>query len=148
LGAEPARRGHIGRLVAFFLPLLLLPLAWAEAFEGDWMLEEMATAWAPAVPVSLLAGGVIAVILLVVRRVATRRARPAGLPGGFAAVGLSGGGLRCALAGQPGLQPFSYLVVLEDQANTSFARDLDGQEARYTAVYETLTAHALETQAD
>ena len=148
LGAEPARRGHIGRLVAFFLPLLLLPLAWAEAFEGDWMLEEMATAWAPAVPVSLLAGGVIAVILLVVRRFATRVARRAVLPAGFAAIVLIGVGLLYALAGQPGLQPFSYLVVLEDQANTSFARDLDGQEARYTAVYETLTAHALETQAD
>src|SRR5690606_39796024 len=45
-------------------------------------------------------------------------------------------------------QPFSYLLVLEDQAHTSFARHLDRQEARYPAGYETLTAHALETQAD
>lgn len=148
LGDAPARRGHAGRMLAFFVPLLLLPLAWAEGFEGDWMLEEMSVAWAPAALVGLLVGGALALLLLAARGPASRVTRRAALPAGLAAAVLIGVGLLYALAGQPGLQPFTYLVVLEEQATTASARDLDGQEARYAAVYETLTGHALSTQAD
>jgi subtilisin family serine protease len=50
--------------------------------------------------------------------------------------------------GQPGIQPEVFFVVMEDQADTTFAQEIEDHVERYTAVYETLTEQALEDQSD
>ncbi len=146
-GQTPTARRRTGALAAFFGLAYLLPFAWTEGFEGDWMFEEMGPAWGPAALAGLLVGGALAVILLAAREPLARLSRRAALPAGLVVLALLITGGLYVGAGQPGLMPESFFVVLESQADTSTARDAGDQAARYTAVYETLTAHALESQA-
>jgi len=134
--------------LTFFVIAFLFPFTLTEGFEGDWMIDEMAVAWGGAILPTLALGIGLSVALLAMRqwvlRLAERRLAIVGI--GVTAWMLAGG-LYAGL-GQPGLQPDSFFVVMVDQADTSFARSIPDRTERYRAVYETLTKHALETQAD
>ncbi len=145
LGERP-RRAAWG-VIAFFLLAFLLPLAWTEGLEGDWMIDEMAVAWAPAALAGLLLAFAVGLVALAARRgLAQLVARPAILAGVGAGLLLAVGAL-CGVFGQPGVQPDTFFVVMDSQADTAFARSIPDRDARYRAVYEALTTHALADQA-
>jgi subtilisin family serine protease len=134
---------------AFFLFCgFLLPFAFTEGLEGDWMIDEMMSAWARPALVGLLTGSALAVLGMPLRRwIGRDRNR---LP---VSIGVGIGGLVIAAAaylglGQPGVQPFSYFVVMAEQADTGFAADIADLDERRQAVFDTLTGHAIETQSD
>ncbi len=147
-GQRPDARHQWWATLTFFFVVFLFPFTLTEGFEGDWMIEDMITAWSGAILPTLALGLGSGVALLALRRHVLHLARRwrAIMGIGLGALALIGG-LYGGL-GQPGLQPDSFFVVMADQADTSFARSIPDHTERYRAVYETLTEHALETQAD
>lgn len=143
---EP-RRLWWATLVFFFL-VFLLPYAWTDGLEGDLMIEDMPAAWFPAVGVSVLSAGFLGLLMLGLRRWLVKLTHAPIIPGGFYLGSLALAAILYASIGQPGLQPDTFFVVMKEQADTTFAREIDDRTERVIAVYETLTDHALSTQAD
>lgn len=134
--------------LTFFAVAFLFPFTLTEGFEGDWMIDEMAVAWGGAILPTLALGTGLGIALLALRQRMLRLTEHRSAIVGVSVVAWAlAGGLYAGL-GQPGLQPDSFFVVMADQADTSFARSIPDHAERYRVVYETLTKHALETQAD
>ncbi len=135
-------------VLAFFFVVFLIPFAWTEGFEGDWMMDDMTPAWMPGLIAGQAAGWVLGAVALIAHpwldRFTSHRLPYAGLGGGATVMLLA----AYLSFGQPGLQPNVFFVVLADQANTDFAQDIEDRGKRMAAVYQTLTAHALDSQAD
>ncbi len=133
---------------AFLLAAFLLPLAFTSGLEGDWMEDQMLLAWGRALLPQIGIGLLLGAALLALRRpmgwLARRRAASAAPAAGSLALVLG----IWQMLGQPGPQPDSFFVVMADQADTAFARDIAGQDARRAAVYATLVEHANASQAD
>lgn len=141
--------------LAFLFAAFLLPFAFTEGLEGDWMLEEMGVAWGRALAISMGLALLFSVVLLVAHAVKhipdehTVFARRGLLVLSVLALVLSIGILTPVyLSSQPGLQPETFFVVMAEQADTSFAREIEDRDERTAAVYETLTEHAITTQAN
>jgi subtilisin family serine protease len=148
LGEKPDPRRSWWAAWAFFSVAFLLPFAWTEGFEGDWMFDEMAPAWFPGMIAGLASGLVLGGLALLARKGLARLTARGIVPGVFSLGALAlVAGLYVGF-GQPGLQPETFFVVMADQADTGFALDIAGREERYAAVFETLTEHALDDQAD
>ena len=156
--AQPARSWWAA--FVFFLPAYFLPLAFTEGLEGDWM-PELATAWQPGLWWAMVVGTVVALGLMAIRALVSRgQDDPISIDdetgtswmvwgfGATLAIAVIGTIAAYLLLGQPGVQPDSFLVVMADQADTSSARDIPDRDERVTSVYETLTEHADDTQAD
>jgi len=135
-------------MLALFFAVFLLPFTWSEGLEGDYMFEEIAAAWGPTVPAGLAIGMGLGLLLMLGRRwlinIVGQPAIPAIVDLGVLAVCVA---LTIGL-GQPGMQPETFFVVMAEQADTSAARDIADREERISAVYSTLTEHALNTQTD
>lgn len=135
---------------AYLFGTLAFGFVFTEGFEGEWMADEAGRAWLPGATAWGVLNGVLAVALLATQPL-IRRARPAHLliaGGATSAIGLLILLPLYLIIGQPGLPPEVYFVVMADQADTGFARDIADRDARVTAVYETLVEHASESQAD
>lgn len=134
--------------LVFFLAAYLIPYNWTEGFEGDFLFDELSISWGTGMLVSLIVGIFFAIVLLAARQQLTRLTATPRIPA------VVGGGSFAALAvvyivfGQFGVQPDTFFVVMADQADTSFAREITDRDERTQAVYDTLTEHALETQVD
>lgn len=147
-GDAPQLRRNWWSALAVMLTATLLPFAWTEGFEGDWMMEELSGAWGRGLIAALLVGGLLAVAALVVRRAWPGERRSAlGAGGLLIAALLIDGGVYVGL-GQPGMQPEVVFVVMAEQADTDSAASIADRDARYAAVYEATTAQALASQAD
>src|SRR5574341_161553 len=75
---DPARQWWAA--LAFLFAAFLIPFVWTEGLEGDYMPDQMIIAWAPAVPVGLGLGIVLAGAGLALRRPLTRLAANPALP--------------------------------------------------------------------
>lgn len=132
-----------GLVTAYLLPLIL-----TEGLEGDWMLDEMALAWGPALGVAAVTTLGLAVASLATARWLQRAKVQGWVPAlGATLVLIVVGGLYLAL-GQPGLQPDVFFVVLADQADTGEAVSIGNRDERVTMVYNLLTEYALDSQSD
>ncbi|MBN1123154.1 MAG: S8 family serine peptidase [Anaerolineae bacterium] len=148
LGEEPQPRRTWWATIGFLFCGFLLPFAFTEGVEGDWMLDELLAAWSRPTLVGLLTGSALAVLGMPLRRWIGRDKNR--LP---VSVGVGIGGIALAAGaylglGQPGVQPFSYFVVMADQADTDFAADITDLDERRQVVFDTLIEHAEETQSD
>lgn len=150
LEPQPQNNRHLWAAWATFALAFALPFAFTEGLEGDWMPDEMAGLWSPAMTVSLAVGSLLGLLGAATQRLLAR-------PHPLVRTGLpivSGSGALVVLAalyvfsGQPGVQPDTFFVVMADQPDTSFAAEIEDRDERVSAVYETLTGHALESQAD
>jgi subtilisin family serine protease len=148
LDEQPDPRRLWWAAFAFLFVAFALPFMLTEGFEAEWMAEEIPAAWSPAMLIELTGGGVLGLLLLAIRQWIARLANRPVLT--LAASGLAVIVMLAvyALLGQPGVQPDVFFVVMKDQADTSFAQDIEDRGERITAVYETLTEHASTTQAD
>jgi len=144
--SEQGLRGGLWRLGGFFTALYLLPFAFTEGLEGDWMTDELGSSWGPAVLWVFLATAALLVILAVARRPLASGRRL--VAASILLIGIVVPLILYLLLGQPGLQSDTFLVVMADQVDTSFAREIADRDARVTAVYAALTEGALESQAD
>lgn len=135
-------------MLVFLFAAFLLPLTWGSGLEGDYMFDEMAAAWGPTVPAVLATGLVLGLLLTLIRRWVTKLMAQPAIPAIFDLGVLA----VCAVVfvgfGKPAMQPETFFVVMVDQADTSFARDITDRNERVSAVYEALTGHASKTQAD
>jgi hypothetical protein len=148
LGENPQPKRLWWAALVFFFVVFLVPFAWTEGFEGEWMPDDLTPVWGTALVISGASGLVLAAILLALRRPLVRLAARPLAPGLFSLFTLLvTAGVYLGL-GQPGIQPDVFFVVLKDQADTGFAASISDRDERVTAVYETLTAQALESQAD
>jgi len=133
---------------AFFSVAFLTPFALTEGLEGDWMQDVMPLAWGPAMFASLGIASALSVGLLATRRLvtkATHHSLPTLLTLFFSLIVLLG--IYIGI-GQPGIQPETFFVVMANQADTSFARNITDLSERRVAVYATLVDHAEATQAE
>ena len=142
-----SQRGWLAPFAAMFVAFLL-PFILTEGLEGDWMLDEMAPAWAPALGIGAALTILLGMALLVAVKWLPRLERWPLIPA-------IGSGLTFVMIivlyltlGEPGLKPEVFFAVMADQADTSAAQDIASREERVTYVYDTLTRHALDTQAD
>lgn len=136
-------------LLTFFTLLFLLPFAFTDGLEGDWMIDEMGRAWLPGLSGSLIAAFVVGIAALVARRLIERQ-RMAALAL-LALLTLPGIPVLRLLVLQPrnfGLQTDTFFVVMADQVDSSEAATITAIEERRWAVFEQLTRHAEEDQAE
>jgi hypothetical protein len=132
----------------FFFVVLLVPFAWTEGFEGEWMADDMRRAWEPAVPVAVIGAGLLGAVMLSAQGWLSRAARNRVVAGGFGLVAAAVFVVVYVAYGQPGLQPDVFFVVMAEQTDTGFTRDIEDRGERVAAVYETLVTQALSSQAD
>ncbi len=137
-----------GAILVFFLVAYLIPLNWTKGLEGDLLLDEVSTAWGTGMLISLGAGVVFAIALLAARQPLTRLMASPQISGILSGVSFVALAVVYVAFGQPGIQPDTFFVIMADQADTTFAQDIADRDERTQAVYDTLTGHALETQAD
>ena len=143
---EPQVRRTWPAIFTCLFTAMLLPLLLTDGLEGDWMMAEMSAAWSWAGYLAVLIALALGGLLLALRRLlldwsGMRWAAPA-----LAALALMAAPVIYLASGGPGIQPETYLVVLHDQIDTSFAGEISDWRARRTAVYSVLTEHARQTQ--
>lgn len=135
----------------FLFSALLLPLAFTNGEEGDWLPGGLPYATNAAVFISLIACLVITAGTLTVGLRLNRWSLPPIwknlLPVGSLALGLVVLGGIYFTVGHPGLQPDTFFVVMSDQPDTRFARQVADPSARRAAVYQTLVKQAQVSQA-
>ena len=148
LDEKPDPRRLWWAALAFFFIVFLLPFGWTEGFEGEWMMEDMLSAWGPALGAELLLGLPVSIAVLAMRRRLVSLSRRPAIPLAFSGAVAALAAVLYVGFGRPGLQPDTFFVVMAEQADTSFAREIEDRTARVEAVYETLTTHALASQAD
>lgn len=123
-----------------------LALAFTNGVEADFMLEALLLPYTAAIGVTLLLSFLAGVLLFTARkRLAGMRSRTSAALLGFMvllAIGLY------FLIGQPGIQPEAFIVILNDQADSSEIQNIEDFDERRSALYGRLTAHAKNTQVD
>lgn len=131
-------------LWAYLFAATLLPLAFTDASDGEYIPGGLVTGMGPLVSM-LFAPAAATLLLLARRRCGPLRARSAAVIGG-ASTALAV--LLYLGLGQPGLQADSYFVVMREQADTSQAHTIPHVGERRAAVYKTLVEAANTSQAD
>ncbi len=128
------------------------PLVWVDADELALVISSGAgelTQWVIRMTLDNVGMALLASFLLalLVRRLGGRlpAARAVWLLLPFIMIGL---GVVYAFAGQPGFYGEHLFAILKDQADVSQAAGIDDYNARRAYVYDTLVAHADQTQAD
>jgi hypothetical protein len=139
-------RRNWGSAFIMLFAALALPLAFTKGAEGDWVPGGLPAAWGNAslfcLGVSIFWGS-----LLFLGHGWLERVRGRVALGGI--VGLVGIGLALSayfFAGQPGLQPETFFVVMADQANTHSALTIADLAKRRAAVFGSLTQEANRSQ--
>lgn len=150
MSGERGLRRNWWSMAAFFIMAYFLPFAFTEGLEGDYMYDEFGPAWGPALLSGQAAGFLVALLMLVllnVRQVFLRLLENTAIPAGFSTIVGLAILITYVVFGQPGVQPNTFFVVMADQADTAFAREIADRDERVQAVYDTLTAFAEEDQA-
>ena len=140
------RRTWVAVLTCLFMAMLP-PLLLTDGLEGDWMVAEMSTAWSTAGYLAILIAFGLGGLLLILRDALLRWSGLRWAAPALAVLALVSAPIIYLASGGSSLQPETYLVVLQNQADTGFAEDLPDWLARRTAVYTVLTEHARQTQA-
>ena len=141
------QKGWANAWVCLFFAYLI-PFLFTEGFEGDFMLEEMGVIWGSATLISAILVIGLSVALFLLIEVLTTASRSVWVTGSVFMGAFILSGMIYLLLGQPGGQADTYLVVLHDQADTRFALDIEDRDERVSAVYDTLTTHAIDTQGE
>ncbi len=135
---------------AFLFPALLLPLAFTNGQEGDWLPGGLPSATNTAFLISVVTCLVMTTgIFLFGKKVHAWKLSSiwqSWLPVGGMALGLVLVGGVYAAFGHVGLQPDTFFVVMVDQPSTSFANEVKDPAARREAVYQELVKQAQKSQ--
>jgi subtilase family protein len=143
---QPARQWWV--VLALYLVVYGIAFQFGEGFEGDYMMENTGSAWLPTMPIGLITALVTGSLLLILRRVLIRTTEKVALPAAMALTSIVlAAGIWVAF-GKPQVQATSFYVIMKDQADTSSARQIKNYHERAQTVYDMLTQHADETQAD
>jgi len=148
LDESPSTRRLWPAVTTFLFGALVVPFIWSEGLEGDWMLTELGQIWSQALLIVAITAVVLDVLLLALHGVIAPRIGSPIVPAVLAVLFLVGVPAVYVLTGNPGFTPDTFFVVMEDQADTSFARDIEDRDERVTAVYEALVKQAEEDQED
>lgn len=148
LSERPDPRRLWWAVFAYLVAIFLMPLLFTEGFEGDYMPDDLTRAWAPAPVIEIGVTSVLVLIMLMARPWLARISRVRVVPITAAIAALLALVAAYFLVGRPGAQPETFFVVMADQADTSFAADIEDRDERTAAVYEALTEHAAESQAE
>lgn len=135
-------------VLTFLFVAFLLPFTWGEGLEGDYMFDEMAVAWGPTIPAGLTTGLALGLLLVSSRRRLVKLVAQPAVPAIFGIGALAVCAVLFIRFGKPAMQPETFFVVMADQADTGFARDIADRDERLSAVYKALVEHAASTQAD
>ncbi len=149
----PRASGFWQGVLALLFCALLLPLLLTSGMEGDILFTESGflLGWIFALLIAIATALLLTAVLFVMLVTAKARvrgwvARPA-VMAGFAALSLALITAVYLASGGPGLQRDIFLLVLSEQADTTFAAAIAARDERTTAVYAHLSDHADTTQA-
>ncbi|NDJ52569.1 MAG: S8 family serine peptidase [Chloroflexi bacterium] len=140
---------RFGWLAAFFTVFMasVLPLSMSSGVEGAFMPDEVTFAWIWGLLIGLVVSTAVAIATLVAVNWRDYLNHPA-IGVSAASLGIITALLAYLGLGQPGLQPNLFVVVMAEQADTSFALDMDGYDERRMAVYEHLVDQSNASQAE
>jgi hypothetical protein len=147
-----SERPQIGRqwwaVLVVYLVAYSIALQFGEGFEGDYMMESTAVAWAPFMPAALLVSVALAPIIIFARRWMIEITTGPTLPAVLLVITLLLSAGVLVVVGKPQVQAVSFYVIMKDQPDTSSVREISNPKERAQAAYDLLTEHAERTQVD